>query len=122
MYFRACQVLDRFDEKVIMTDVLSTVVTALGDTADVVRYLTCDILGDMGAKAATNEMIGALVIAMDFDEEYDFKWKIMRTLVKMRDKLTKKNVIGALVIANGGDSRMASSALGRITEKYQQIT
>ena len=54
----------RSTEKAATSEVITALVTAMGDENDSVRWYACRALGALGEKAATTEVIAALVTAM----------------------------------------------------------
>ena len=56
-------------EKAATNEVITKLVSALGDQSEYVRRDACEALGKMGEKAATNEVITKLVSALGDQSE-----------------------------------------------------
>ena len=57
-------------EKAATNEVITKLVSALGDQSEYVRTSACEALGKMGEKAATNEVITKLVSALGDESDY----------------------------------------------------
>ncbi len=57
-------------EKAATNEVITKLVSALGDPSEYVRMYTCTALGKMGDKAATNEVITKLVSALGDQSDF----------------------------------------------------
>jgi hypothetical protein len=99
---------------------ITSVIKGLDDRDPPVRANACVVLGEMGEKAATNEVVTKLVSALG-DESDDVRWKACRALGKIGEKAATKEVISKLVSALGDESNdvrwNAREALGEIGEK-----
>ena len=73
MFENACRALGALGEKAATSEVITALVTAMGDENDSVRSNACQALGALGEKAATSEVIAALVTAMG-DENGSVRW------------------------------------------------
>ena len=62
--WNACEALGALGEKAATSEVITALVTAMGDENGSVRGNACRALGALGEKAATSEVITALVTAM----------------------------------------------------------
>jgi hypothetical protein len=66
-------------EKAAKKEVITKLVSALGDQSDGVKMYACEALGKMGEKAATNEVISQLVVLMNTGS-YDVQAKATRAV------------------------------------------
>jgi HEAT repeat protein len=107
-------------EKAATNEVITKLVSALGDQSHVVRMSACSALVKMGEKAATNEVITKLVSALG-DKSDSVRMSACSALGKMGEKAPKNEVITKLVSALGDESDdvriNACSALGMMGEK-----
>jgi HEAT repeat protein len=99
---------------------INSIVTTLTDKNDKVRVSACEVLGMMGEKAATNEMISRLVTALGDQSEY-VRSKASCALGHMGEKAATNEVISKLISALGDESEdvrwSACEALGMMGEK-----
>jgi hypothetical protein len=105
-------------EKAATNEVITKLVSALGDENDYVRGNAWEALGKMGEKAATNEVITKLVSALG-DESISVREYACVALVKMGQKVATNEVITKLVIVmnnnnNGNRNSYAAEAVGNI--------
>jgi HEAT repeat protein len=95
-------------------------VSALGDDSEDVRRNVCIALGNIGDKAATNEVITKLGSALG-DESVRIRYVACEALGRIGEKAATNEVITKLVSALGDKSVLvryvACEALGRIDEK-----
>jgi hypothetical protein len=84
-------------EKAATNEVITKLMSALGDQSDDVRGNACEALGKMGEKAATNEVITKLVSALG-DQNDDVRGNACEALVKMGEKAATNEVISQLVV------------------------
>jgi hypothetical protein len=107
-------------DKAATNEVITKLVSALGDESDRVRASVCIALENMGEKAATNEVITKLVSALG-DESDDVRNSAYEALGNMGDKAATNEVITKLVSALGDKSdnvRLnACKTLGKIGER-----
>jgi len=98
----------------------SLIVNFLSHQNDFVRISACEALGNMGEKAATNEVIEKLVSALE-DKHYSVRYSACRALGKMGEKAATNEVIEKLVSALGDQDDTvrgsACKALGNMSEK-----
>ena len=115
----ACRALGALGEKAATSEVITALVTAMGDENYSVRSNAC-ALGALGEKAATSEVIAALVTAMG-DENDDVRWNACQALGALGEKAATSEVITALVTAMGDEDDdvrwNACQALGALGEK-----
>ncbi|CAF4941461.1 unnamed protein product, partial [Rotaria socialis] len=80
----------------------------------------CEALGKLGEKAATNEVIAALINATR-DEDSDVRWNACQALGKLDEKAATNEVIAALINATRDADfsvrQTACVALGNLGEK-----
>jgi HEAT repeat protein len=107
-------------EKVATNDVISKLVSALGDERKYVRGKACETLGRMGEKAATNDVISKLVSALG-DESELVRETACEALGEIGEKAATNDVISKLVSALGDESecvrKTACKTLERMGEK-----
>jgi len=107
-------------EKAATNEVISQLVSALGDKSKFVRRYACKAVGKMGEKAAMTEVISQLVRALE-DESEDVRKNACEAVGKMGEKAATKEVISRVVSAlvdKSEDVRTyACEALGEMGEK-----
>jgi hypothetical protein len=112
-------------EKAATNEVITKLVSALGDQSDRVRMMACEALGKMGVKAATNEVITKLVSALG-DQSDRVRMMACEALGKMGEKVATNEVIVKLVILINSDSEFvrsnAANAVGNILTTVGIIT
>jgi hypothetical protein len=84
-------------EKAATNEVISKLLSALGDKTEYVRWGASEALGEISEKAATNEVSSKLVSALGDDHE-DVKWGAYYALGKMGEKAATNEVISKLII------------------------
>jgi hypothetical protein len=84
-------------EKAATNEVITKLVSALGDQSDDVRMNACEALGKIGEKAATNEVITKLVSALG-DQSHYVRRGACDALGKMGEKAATNEVISQLLI------------------------
>jgi hypothetical protein len=110
-------------EKAATNEVISELVSALGDESEYVRSSVCEVLGKMGEKAATNEVISKLASALG-DESRDVRWSACEALEEMGEKAATNEVISKLaIIINDGyaGSNIVVEAVGNILSSSAMI-
>jgi HEAT repeat protein len=116
----ACEALGKIGEKAATNEVITKLVSALGDESDEVRRNACEALGKMGEKAAMNEVITKLVSALGAESD-DIRRNACIALGKIGEKAATNEVITKLVSALGDENDYvrvnACEALGKIGEK-----
>jgi HEAT repeat protein len=90
-------------EKAATNEVITKLVSALGDQSNDVRKHACIALRKMGEKAATNEVITKLVSALG-DQSIDVRKYACIALRKMGEKAATNEVISQLVAVMNNDS------------------
>jgi hypothetical protein len=112
-------------EKAATNEVISKLVSALGDESENVRANACEALGMMGEKAATNEVISKLVSALG-DESGYVRRHVYKALGKMGEKAATNEVISKLTSIGNADyweeSESAVHALQNILSSCAVIT
>ena len=112
--------LGEMGEKAATSEVISRLVSALGDENSNVRASACVALGEMGEKAATSEVISKLVSALG-DENSNVRESACDALGKMGEKAATSEVISKLASALGDEDsdvrRSACDALAKMGEK-----
>jgi HEAT repeat protein len=107
-------------KKAATNEVITKLVSALGDQSHSVRWNACEALGKIGEKAATNEVITKLVTALG-DQRDDVREYACKALGKMGDKAATNEVITKLVSVLADQSNYvrwnACEALRKMGEK-----
>ena len=102
------------------TSLMTSLATKLNDQNETVRRSACEALGQIGEKAATNEVITGLVSALG-DQSKDVRMSACEVLGKIGEKAATNEVITKLTSALGDQSedvrRRACEVLGKIGEK-----
>jgi HEAT repeat protein len=103
----ACYALGEMGEKAATNEVITKLVSALGDQSDGVRGNACYALGKMGEKAAMDEVITKLVSALG-DESDGVRGNECSTVRRIGEKAATNEVImKPLVLIN--DSRFSAA-------------
>jgi HEAT repeat protein len=104
-------------EKAATSEVITKLVSALGDESQYVRWNACEAFGKIGEKAATSEVITKLVSALG-DESVSVRKNACIALGKIGEKAARNEVITKLVLLMNKDN---GYAIFRVTEAVGNI-
>ncbi|CAF0723676.1 unnamed protein product [Didymodactylos carnosus] len=101
-------------------NLIYSLITALRDESEYVRWRACKALGNIDDKAATSEVIYSLITALRDESEY-VRWGTCTALGNIGTKAATSEVVRALLTALGEQSEnvrsSACEALGNIGDK-----